>query len=106
MKDQTNPLCDWMSNTTEEEWMAKLRGKSLKWLIDQEILKDSNGLNYYKALRNCILEKYESGEDVAKILKAPYFKFEEEDDVIIQHIPTGPKGQTTRVAVPRCLCAD
>lgn len=109
MKDQTSLLCEWMSTTTEEEWVSKLQGKSLEWLLTQEILKDSNGLNYYKALQRCIREKYKSGEEVS-VKKRKLWSFirteEENEDVVIQHLPTGPKGQTTRVVVPRHCCAD
>ena len=85
-------------------WMHKLKDKDAAWLDNQFLygVAEYNGPNYYTA----VCRSRESKGDVAappptKQRLATWG--DEEDDYIIQHVPSGPKGMTERVKVPRSV---
>ena len=87
-----------------EEWVRRLENKSLVFLTDQQKISGMNGKNHDDAIAFLVKKKKFLGE---KLPSPPRPKrvlsTEEDDDYIIEHIPSGPKGQTTRVKTPRCV---
>ena len=86
-------------------WMDKLKDKDVEWLNNQFLygIADCNGPNYYKAV--CRSIKCKGGPIVPTPTKrlVSWVCTDDEDDYIIQHVPSGPKGMTERVKVPRSV---
>ena len=88
---------------TVDEWETKLAEKSLLWLSKQVCCR-GNGVMYDTAILNMIKKRQDAGECILKGKEwtAPSSRPREED-VVVQHVPFGPKGQTIRVEVPHHL---
>ena len=89
---------------TYDGWVERLRVKSLAFLVDQQMLRRVNGVAYDRAIDNLVKLKRAEGETIAPRPKRTRVLVEDDDaDFVIEHVASGPKGQTTRVKVPRSL---
>ena len=92
-----------------EAWTARLDGKPLSFLTDQQKFRGLNGPNYDLAIDALVKKKRAAEEPLppARKVKRSVVVREEEDDgeYVIEHVQSGPKGQTVRVKVPRALHA-
>lgn len=81
-------------------WRAKLIHKPLSWLMDQR--EQWNGLTYRLAVDELVKEKRYRGEDdgVAPRKKVRVLEPDDADNMVVEHIPYGGKGQTLRVEIP------
>jgi hypothetical protein len=87
-----------------EEWIRRLENKSLVFLTDQQRITGMNGKNHDDAIAFLVKKKKFFGEKLSSPPRPKrVLSTEEDDDYIIEHIPSGPKGQTTRVKTPRCV---
>ena len=89
-----------------EEWESRLADKKLDWLHDQTRSR-INGEEYDKAILRLIKKRNDAGEYlIARRVHYLPPSPAPRADVVVQHVPIGPKGQTQRVEVPRHLCPD
>lgn len=89
---------------TYEDWIRRLTTKSLSFLMDQQMFRNMNGKAYDAAIDFLVHQK-RLIEALPPPRKKRMFVLDEDDDsdYVIEHVPSGPKGQTTRVKVPRVL---
>ena len=90
-----------------EEWVRRLRPMSLAYLTDQTqpFIRGHNGDAHDDAVAFLIQEKKDAGECVLRVKQTRILEQETvlEEDCIVEHVPSGPRGQTERVLVPRHL---
>ena len=97
---------------TTDFYVERFRTKSLDWLYLQlEATEFDNGSNYRKALEILISEKEEEGETRSKRRKTSCIIVMDDDDsdkdYVTRPLPSGPKGQTTVVRIPKSVfCGD
>ena len=92
---------------TFEGWVERLQHKSLSFLVDQLSIAGCNGKNHDDAVAFLVRKKRSAGEVV--VVPRPSLKRvlpreeDEGEDYVIEHVKSGPRGQTERVKVPRSV---
>ena len=99
----------WKKPETVVEWVDRLESLphcDLAFLQKQFAARGHNGEAYDAAVSFLIFQKRDAGETV----DAPKAKRErvghpacEEGDFVVTHVPSGPRGMTERVRIPRSL---
>lgn len=89
---------------TIDEWVERLQDKTLDWLLKQTQIA-GNGSNHDTAVKIVIRRKREDGEqpERTRVCYAHVRHDADMADCVIEHVPSGPRGQTERVVVPRSI---
>ena len=91
---------------TYDEWIEKLKNKDFQWLLKQTHpgINGHNGVNFTNALRFVIETKIAEGESMYEdrvITRKVHTECDDDDEFVIVHEKSGPKGMTERVRVPK-----
>ena len=92
-----------------DTWISKLESKALAFLTTQQMMCGLNGDAYDRAVDHLVKQKKLSGEALPpapRMKRALVLEEEDDGDFVIEHLPSGPKGQTTRTKVPRCVSSS
>ena len=91
---------------TFEGWVERLEHKPLSFLVDQLSISGYNGKAHDDAVAFLVRKKKAAGEVVVvprPDLKRVLPRGEDEEDYVIEQVPSGPRGQKERVKVPRSV---
>ena len=90
---------------TYERWIELLEEKTLTFLTNQQLFRGLNGDEHDRAIDHLVRKKRAAGEALPARpkQKRQFVEEEDDDDFVIEHLPSGPKGQTTRTKVPRSV---
>ena len=92
---------------TFEGWVERLEHKPLSFLVDQLSISGYNGKAHDDAVAFLVRKKKDAGEVV--VVPRPHLKRvlprdeDEDENCVIEQVPSGPRGQKERVKVPRSV---